>query len=142
MVAKKMPNIRVILCMHTKNIFDRRIERTKNLISKYGNCEWSVVTMYYVVFRDEMYTQDRSNKKVRQELQVLLTLPPQVLEEASLLPSSFFLFAFLLVVWALLCSKGSCPDSSFFVSSLYEVPQCFTERKEENRDLIVHIEKE
>ena len=56
MVAKKMPNIRVILCMHTKNIFDRRIERTKNLISKYGNCEWSVVTMYYVVFRDEMYT--------------------------------------------------------------------------------------
>ena len=56
MVAKKMPNIRVILYMHTKNIFDRRIERTKNLISKYGNCEWSVVTMYYVVFRDEMYT--------------------------------------------------------------------------------------
>ena len=46
MVAKKMPNIRVILYMHTtKNIFDRRIERTKNLISKYGNCEWSVVTI-------------------------------------------------------------------------------------------------
>ena len=51
MVAKKMPNIRVILRISS-------IEESKERkISKYGNCEWSVVTMYYVVFRDEMYNK-------------------------------------------------------------------------------------